>query len=249
MNPAFAEQYGAFEAWHWWFRGRTRILSTVLRRELSATLPARIASVGCGPLAGLAWLVPFLAPGGRVIGIDADVRHARDAPDGCLAAAGAAEAVPLRAQSCDVVLALDVIEHLDDDAAGLRECTRVLRPGGLLVVTVPALPSLWGAQDVVSHHRRRYTRATLCDAFVRAALSPAGVTYFNSVLFPPIAAVRWARRLWPPRGPVRSDFEDTRPGLTNRLLAAAFGAESHLVGRVPLPVGASLLALARRERS
>jgi hypothetical protein len=66
-------------------------------------------------------------------------------------------------------------------------------------VTVPALPSLWGAQDVVSQHRRRYTRATLRDAFARAALSPARVTYFNSLLFPPIAAVRWARRLWPPR--------------------------------------------------
>ena len=83
MNPVFAEQYGAFEAWHWWFRGRVRILSTVLRRELGATSPMRIASVGCGPLSGLEWLVPFLAPGGRVIGIDADVRHARDVPDGC----------------------------------------------------------------------------------------------------------------------------------------------------------------------
>jgi SAM-dependent methyltransferase len=246
MNPVFAEQYGAFEAWHWWFRGRIRILSTVLRRELGPTLPTCIASVGCGPLSGLGWLVPFLAPGGRVVGIDADVRHARDAPAGCLGTAGAAEAIPLRAESCDLVLALDVIEHLDDDAAGLRECTRVLRGGGLLVVTVPALPSLWGAQDVVSRHRRRYTRATLREAFVRAGLSPAGVTYFNSLLFPPIAAVRWARRLWPPRGPVRSDFEDTRPGITNRFLAAAFGAESHLVGRVPLPVGASLLAMARR---
>jgi len=248
MNPVFAEQYGAFEAWHWWFRGRVRILSTVLRRELGATSPMRIASVGCGPLSGLEWLVPFLAPGGRVIGIDADVRHARDVPDGCLAAAGAAEAIPLRAESCELVLALDVIEHLDDDAAGLRECTRTLRRGGLLVVTVPALPSLWGAQDVVSQHRRRYTRATLRDAFARAALSPARVTYFNSLLFPPIAAVRWARRLWPPHGPVRSDFEDTRPGIANGLLAAAFGAESHLVGRVPLPVGASLLAVARRAQ-
>jgi SAM-dependent methyltransferase len=246
MNPVFAEQYGAFEAWHWWFRGRVRILSAVLRRELGVALPARIASVGCGPLPGIGWLVPFLTPGGRVIGVDADVRHARDAPAGCLAAAGVAEAIPLRSASCDLVVALDVIEHLDDDAAGLRECARVLRPGGLLVVTVPALPSLWGAQDVVSRHRRRYTRATLSEAFERAGLSPAGVTYFNSLLLPTIAAVRWARRLWPPRGPVRSDFEDTRPGIANRLLSAAFGAEAHLVGRVSLPIGVSLLATARR---
>jgi len=246
MNPAFAEQYGEFETWHWWFRGRIRILSTVLRRELGLQPLARITSVGCGPLSGLDWLVPFLAPDGRVIGVDADLRHARGAPDRCLAVAGSAEAVPLRDASCDLVLALDVLEHLDDDAAGLRECVRVLRPHGLIVVTVPALPSLWGAQDVVSQHRRRYTRATLRDAFGRAGLSPAGLTYFNSLLFPAIAAIRWTRRLWPPAGPVRSDFENSRVGLANRLLAATFGAESHLVGRVPFPLGTSLLATARR---
>src|SRR5207244_4009335 len=88
--------------------------------------------------------------------------------------------------------------HLDDDATALAEAARLLKPGGTLVVTVPALPSLWGAQDVVSHHRRRYTKRTLRGLFARAGLPAPEVTYFNTLLLPPLAAVRWLARA---RGP------------------------------------------------
>ena len=247
MNPQFAGQYGDFERWHWWFRARREILETAIRRELGSQRGIAIASVGCGPAEGLWWLRELMDDAARVIGLDADRVHAQTASEveRVEYVIGRVEAQPFASRSLDAVLALDVIEHLDDDAAGLREIARTLKPGGLFVVTVPALPSLWGTQDVVNHHRRRYTKRTLLDAFARAGLPRPRSTYFNTLLFPPIAAVRWIRRALGQTEGTQSDFEDNRPGVANELLRAVFAAERHLVGRVPLPIGVSLLATTR----
>ncbi|MGH7965439.1 MAG: class I SAM-dependent methyltransferase, partial [Candidatus Binatia bacterium] len=154
MRRHFAEQYGDLEQWHWWFRGRRRILEAVLRRELAGRLSLSIASVGGGPAEGLTWLAPLAGPQGCIVGLDADPLHARRLQVGLRYVVGKLEAAPFASWSFDIVLALDVLEHIDDDVASLREAARLLKPDGLLVVTVPALPSLWGSQDVVSHHRR-----------------------------------------------------------------------------------------------
>ena len=246
MKRQFADRYGELEQWHWWFCGRQRILETVLSRELARRKPLSIVSVGCGPCEGLAWLVKFAGPSGRVVGLDADPHHARHCQEpGLEYVVGKLEASPLASGSFDVVLALDVLEHLDDDVTGLREAARLLKPGGLLLVTVPALPSLWGGQDEVSNHRRRYTRRTLRRTFTQAQLPPQYVTYFNTILFPPVAAVRWGRRALGLGHRARTDFDDNQPGLTNDLLKTMFAVERHLVGRVTMPVGVSLLAIAR----
>ncbi|TMA57135.1 MAG: class I SAM-dependent methyltransferase [Deltaproteobacteria bacterium] len=242
MDREYAERYGHFEQWQWWFRGRQRIIVEVLRRELG-TRPSRwIVSVGSGPAEGLTWLRDVAGTAGGVVGVDADSVHARRVAPGLEYVVGDLEALPLAPASVDAVLALDVLEHLDDDSRGLREAVRLLRPGGLLLVTVPAMPSLWGPQDVINHHRRRYTRKTLSDSFARAELPRPSITYFNMLLFPPVAAVRWVRRALGTPGEVRSDFDDSQPGLLNDVLAGVFALERHLVHRVPMPVGVSLLA-------
>lgn len=246
MKQEFAAGYGQLEVWHWWFRGRQRILEAVLRRTLPTNERLAIASLGCGPAEGLGWLAPF-AGGGRVVGVDVERGHARRIPPSIEYVLGRAEDAPFASHAFDAVLALDVLEHLDDDAAGLREAVRLVRPGGWLFLTVPALPSLWGSQDTVSHHRRRYTRASLLDVYARARLPAPRATYFNSLLFPPIAAVRWARQLLGLAERERSDFDDSRPGLVNDLLAGVFALERHLVPRVRLPIGVSLLAVSRIE--
>jgi SAM-dependent methyltransferase len=156
---------------------------------------------------------------------------------------GSLEAVPLTAGSCDVVLALDVLEHLDDDTMGLREAARLVKDDGWLLLTVPALPSLWGGQDVVSQHRRRYTKKALYQVFERSGLPVPRVTYFNTFLFPPIAVMRWMRRALGFADRARSDFEDNQPGWLNDVLTTIFAAEAHLVQRVALPIGVSLLAI------
>jgi len=242
MKRQFVEQYATLEQWHWWFRGRQRILETILRRELKGGPAMKIASLGCGPAEGLLWLNEFIENDGRIIGVDAESLHARQIPPNIKYVVGNIESLPLVEKSFDAVLVLDVLEHLDDDAAGLREAASLLKPGGLLLVTVPALPSLWGGQDVISHHRRRYVKHTLCDVFIRAGLPIPRTAYFNSLLFFPIAGVRWARRALGLGKRARSDFEDSQPGLFNELLAGLFAVEQHLITRVQLPVGVSLLA-------
>ena len=259
MEERFAAKYQDLERWHWWFQGRQQILESVLRREIAQLqMPLRarkrIVTVGCGPPEGLGWMVSALGHDGFVIGIDADRSGALSTPEAGGAAAlppgvafviGSAEHAPLRAASCHGAVALDVIEHLDDDAAALSETARLVRRGGFLLVTVPALPSLWGRQDVVSHHKRRYTPRSLAAAFHRAGLELAWQSYFNTVLFPAIASVRWARRALGRAGGGDSDFESGSRGMLNAALTRVFASERHLVGRVRLPIGVSLIAVAR----
>jgi SAM-dependent methyltransferase len=255
MDEQFAGRYEDFERWHWWFQGRRRILETVLGREVArlraaGAPPRRLLTIGCGPAAGIAWLRATL-DGGVVVGLDADPSGALRAsgagalPERVAFAYGRAEAPPVRRASCDVVLALDVIEHLDDDAGALAEMAACVRPGGFLLATVPAFPSLWGDQDVVSHHKRRYTARSLVGAFERAQVPLSWHSYFNTALFPAVAAVRWPRRLLGLASGRQSDFDRGRPGLANTALARIFAAERHLLGRVRLPFGVSLLAVSR----
>jgi SAM-dependent methyltransferase len=247
MRRQFAKHYANFEQWHWWFRGRQRILEMALYRELRGHTSLSIASLGCGPVEGLRWLGSLAGPKGRVLGIDSDPIHARSRDRNIDYVVGKIEATPIVPASFDVVLALDVLEHMDDDVAGLSEAVRLLKPGGLLLITVPALPSLWGNQDIVSEHRRRYTKKTLADAFARAQLPQPYITYFNVLLFPPIATFRWVRRFLGSADGLRSDFENNNPGILNDVLATVFAFERHLIRRFPIPLGVSLLATLRRS--
>lgn len=247
MKKQFAAEYESLEQWHWWFQGRQKILEKVLTEELRGRGASLIASLGCGPAEGLKWLEPFVDAGGKVVGVDIEPLHARAVSPRIEYVIGSLESLPIESSSFDAVLALDVLEHLDDDAAGLREAMRLVKPGGLLLATVPALPSLWGGQDVVSHHRRRYTKKTLKQLFGRSGLQQPRVTYFNTFLFPAVAAVRWTRRAVGTADRQRSDFDDARPGFVNDLLTSVFSAEQHVAPKVTLPIGVSLLATLRKE--
>jgi len=143
----------------------------------------------------------------------------------------------------DVVLLLDVLEHLDDDAAALATARRALAPGGLLVVTVPAYRWLWSDHDVALGHRRRYAAGELVGRVRGAGLSVERVSYFNMLLFPAVATVRVWKRLV---GDRTHDLH--RPSdRWNRRLGRVFALERPLLPRVPLPFGSSLLLLARRR--
>jgi len=249
MKKDFAQKYRKLEDWHWWFRGRQRVLERVLERELVGQQPKHILSLGCGPAEGLSWLMTFTNPGGSVVGLDLESMHARRLPKGVRFVVGSLENAPLEDRSFDAVLALDVLEHLDDDGKGLSEAARLLRPGGLLLVTVPAVPSLWGAQDIVSEHRRRYTKSSLKRLLDASGLLGYRITYFNTLLFPVAATVRWRRRLLNTSQVIRSDFEDSQPGPLNEILARIFGAERFLIDRFSLPIGVSLLATCKTRSS
>ena len=156
---------------------------------------------------------------------------------------GAAEHLPYEANSFELVTALDVIEHLDDDVAGLREMRRVLCRDGRLLLFVPAFMFLWGVQDDVSNHRRRYTLPKLLSAVEEAGFSVDLASYANISFFLPVLAVRSVMRWMRLRA-------ETEYGINisplNGLFSWLFAAERHLLTRARIPVGVSAVCIARR---
>jgi SAM-dependent methyltransferase len=140
----------------------------------------------------------------------------------------------------DLIAALDVIEHIDDDHAAVAAIAAKLKPGGKLVMTVPAHQWMWSAHDVVNHHKRRYSKRALRRLIESSPLRLETIGYFNSLLFPLAVADRLASKL---RGKDDADLKLPSPPL-NAALEAVFAAERHLVGRLPLPPGLSLFAVA-----
>src|SRR5437868_8507474 len=251
VESSLYDEYVSIEDTHWWFRGRREIIAALLRPRMRS--PARIIDIGSGGGAVAQALLEF----GSVTACDIDVRCAASVARraGMSFAYGTAEAVPFADGSFDLVTAFDVLEHLDDDVRALREMARVVSPAGLIAVTVPAYTLMWGRQDEISHHRRRYTGRSLREAVTAAGLSPRRLTAFNSILFPGIAAVRVTRRLAgrltdgkpaPDPAGLSSDFSMTKPGPLNDLLAATFSAEAAALRVLDLPVGVSLIAIAER---
>lgn len=227
---------------HWWFVARRRILSETLRRHASLPVGARVLEAGCGTGGNL----PMLAGFGSVACFEPD-DEARDLArrQGTfdIRAGALPDAIPFDPESFDLVVALDVLEHVADDAGSLSALGARLRPGGWSLLTVPAFPFLWSRHDVSHHHHRRYVKSQLSGLTRAAGLVPVRATYFNSLLFPAVAAVRFVKAGL--GGRARED-DALPPQVLNRLLTALFASERHLVGRLPMPVGVSLLMLARK---
>ena len=228
---------------HWWYIGRRRIIASFVEqicREVKDRRP-RILDVGCGTGANLVMLSRF----GDAEGVD--ISH--DALAFCRERGlenvkqGAAEDLPYEDGTFDLVTALDVVEHLDDDLAGLRELRRVLRPGGRVLLFVPTFMFLWGVQDEVSNHRRRYRLPELRRVVEQAGFEVERTTYANLTFFAPILLVRKFMRLTG----MRTDTENSINISTfNNLFGRIFGSESTLLRRIDFPFGVSGLLVARR---
>jgi len=223
---------------HWWYRARRKVLADLIRREVAPPPDARILEVGCGTGHNFEVLKQF----GRVDAIELD-DESRAIAEQRLGRTIMTSPLPELAgvgDGYDLVAALDVIEHIDDDAAALAAIATKLRPGGKFVMAVPAHRWMWSAHDVVNHHKRRYSKAGLKRLIEESPLKLEKVGYFNSLLFPLAVAQRLASKA---RG--KDDAEVRLPSAPlNKALESAFGAERHLVGRLPLPPGLSLFAVA-----
>jgi SAM-dependent methyltransferase len=241
MNESELDALIAHDERHWWYRGRRRVLGEVLDR-IALRPGSHLLDAGCGSGREL----DELAARGRVAGVDlspvavASARARGHADVHC----APIEHLPFADETFDLVTCLDVIEHTPDDRDALAELRRVTRPGGLLVVTVPAYPSLWSAHDVACRHFRRYRSATLRAAATESGWTVLYHTHFNALLLPPAAVVRLARRRRiGDADSGRSELTMTPPAL-NRLLALPLRAEARVIahGR-RIPAGLSLLAV------
>lgn len=248
-SPSLFQKLADIEDRHFWFRFRNRLLSCLVR-DLVETLPSgfRVLEAGCGNGNVLRFLSTSIRRGG-LIGIDLfeeGLRLARQRSDALLVR-GDVHASPFQCQF-EIIGAFDVIEHLHDDHQALRDFHRLLSPGGLLVLTVPAHQTLWSYFDDASGHYRRYSRKALEETLEVCGFHLEFMTEFMMVLYP----ILWiGRRVsgWL-RGP-RTDEQslaDLRviPGLNALLLSLLFWELPLIRRRIRIPLGSSLLAIARR---
>ena len=224
---------------HWWYVARRRILGDLIRREVRPPAKARILEIGCGTGHNLGMLAEF----GTVDGLEVD-DEARAVAEQRLGKKLLSAPLPalkgVKRRSYDLIAALDVIEHIDDDQAALAGIAERLKPGGKLLVTVPAHQWMWSAHDTANHHKRRYSKRALKALIDGSPLKLEKLGYFNSLLFPLAVAARGAGKLTG-----REDSDDKLPPKpVNALFEKIFELERYAVGRLPLPPGLSLFAVA-----
>ena len=228
---------------HWWYRGRRRVIRAELDR-LPLPSAARVLDAGCGSGRTLQELVDY----GDVSGIELNTEAAELARGRALGdvEVGRLEELPWEDATFDLITCLDVIEHVPDDTAALAELLRVCRPGGWLLVTVPAYQALWSRHDEANHHYRRYSRAALRAAAGAAGWQLERMSSFNSLLLAPAAAVRLAQRRLGTHNGYTNDL-DLGPAWLNDVLERPLALEASWLARGrTLPAGLSLLAVLRR---
>ncbi|MBI2065062.1 MAG: class I SAM-dependent methyltransferase [Candidatus Yanofskybacteria bacterium] len=244
MDHNFYKNYFEFEKYHWWFRVRRNIILSLLEKyRISKT--SKIFDFGCGSgytagyLQGLGYNVAGAdfsdeAIGqGRANGVrnlevinNNDIKH----PEG----------------GFNLIMALDVVEHIKDDFEIIKAMERSIGSGGMLIMTVPAYMWLWGVQDDVAHHFRRYTMRSimrLLDKF--PDLTIVKKSYFNTLLFPAIVMVRFVSKWFGLRGR-ESDFEINN-GLLNNIFFRIFNLESKLLKYINFPFGVSVLLVVKKK--
>jgi len=229
---------------HWWYIGRRRIIASFVEqicREIKDRRP-RILDVGCGTGANLLLLSKY----GDAEGVDIS----EDALMFCRERGleqvklGAGEELPYENGTFDLVTAFDVVEHMDDELVGLREMRRVLRPGGRVLLFVPTFMFLWGLQDEVSNHRRRYRLPELQRRLDEAGFEIERTTYANITFFVPIYLVRKLMRLTG----IRTATENSiNVPLLNGVFGRLLGSESTVLRHMNLPFGVSGLAVAKAK--
>ena len=232
------------EGLHWWFVGRRAILESFLEplvaRVKLETLDPEILDVGCGTGANLEMLSQF-GPSQGVDVSDEALEFCRK--KGLSVKKGLAEDLPFSPDSFDITTALDVIEHLDDDVAGLKEMFRVTKHGGYSLFFVPAFMWLWGVQDDISNHRIRYTRRQIVERIKNAGYTIERATYANWTFFPPILAGRVFMKL---TGIKPESENNINVSALNGFFGKIFSAERFWLKNFNFPFGVSIVVVAKK---
>ncbi|MDO8496205.1 MAG: class I SAM-dependent methyltransferase [bacterium] len=244
MEKNFYKTYFTIEENNWWFRVRRNLIFDLLQKyKVSKT--AKIFDFGCGSGYTVGYLqkLGYDTSGSDIsaeaieFGLSKDVRN--------IAVARSGEIEPPEG-NFDLILALDVIEHIEDDLGAIGAIERALRPGGMAILTVPAYQWLWGVQDEVAHHFRRYTMTGLTSVVKRSGdLTIIHKTYFNTFLFLPIAVVRMLSK-WFNLRERESDF-DISNGILNSIFYFIFNLETYFLKLFSFPFGVSILFILKKN--
>jgi SAM-dependent methyltransferase len=240
VDRDFELQTHRAEERHWWYQGRRRVLDVVLR-NLRLPPGTAILDAGCGSGRNMVELQHYgTATGLELSSPSVAAARARNVGE---VVQGSILEMPFADDTFELAVSLDVIEHLQDDVAALRELRRVVAPGGRLLVTVPAYQWLWSRHDEINHHHRRYNRRTLLAAAAQAGWKSERTSHFNSLLLPVAMAMRALEPL--NRGGTSSSLDLwVPPAPLNWALRQPLHLEAALIGRgVGIPAGLSLLAV------
>jgi SAM-dependent methyltransferase len=240
-NPTPYDVEAKVESFHWWFVIRRKLLRSILS-SLKILKNSAVLEVGCGTGANLRTLG---SAGIYGIGLDRSVYALSlvKSKENFPLLAGDLNALPIKTKSVGLIIAMDVLEHLEKDANGIVESYRVLKEDGLLILTVPAFRFLWGIQDRVTEHKRRYTRKEIVNRLKEAGFDILKSSYFNFFLFFPILIARRMIHLLGLK--IESENEVNFP-LINFFLKSIFSLEIHVLKYFSFPIGVSIFCVAQK---
>ncbi len=246
MDRSAYRRYFELERSHFWRIAKRRLVLNWLGRHAPAGASLRVLDIG-----GACSVIPKdLDRWGRVEVLEGDedtVRLARAQLGIDVHHAWFPDRIPVQGPY-DVITMVDVLEHMPDDVRSLRHARDLLRPGGVLLCTVPALKWLWSDHDVALHHYRRYTRRGLLHALGSAGLRVERISYYTSLLLPALALQRLASRLVRRRTGESPQYDVRPPGFgLNRLFGRLMSIERWWLGFSTLPLGSSLIVVCRRQ--
>lgn len=232
----------ALEDTYWWYQARRTLVQEMLASAVTPRNDQVVVDLGCGTGANAAVLKQF----GNPVLVDVSpeaIQFCKQRGLGKLMQSSL-ESVALRSRSVDVATALDILEHLDDDLAGMQEVQRILKPNGVFLITVPAFGFLWSEHDEALHHRRRYTADELRAKLTASGFEMVRTTYFIMMLFFPIAVIRvWQGIFKKNVSPKTSHV--ILPRWVNFVIERLLALERVLCRHVNLPFGVSIVAIAR----
>ena len=229
---------------HWWFVAKKKIIMSKVWKVKKKKLDLQILDMGCGT--GL--MLSELAKVGKTSGMDFSkeaIKYAKKSYDGTILQGTLPLKVPYDKDSFDLIVSLDVIEHIDDDEKTLQVIHNLLKDGGKCILTVPACMFLWSHHDDINHHKRRYSRKELQKKILDAGFKIEFITYYNFFLFPII----YLTRLLEGKNPKNISSDVSMPSKwLNFLLEKIFSLENLFIGWLRLPIGVSLITVITKPR-
>lgn len=241
MDDEEIRRLADFEGGYWWHAGRRKILSSLILRHCK-TRAMNILDVGCGSGGTTKSFMAY----GHVAGVDYSelaLQHAKTSGVADVARSSMTN-IPFRSGTFDLVTILDAIEHEKDDRLVLDEIRRLLCPGGILIVTVPAFQFLWSGHDVAVSHVRRYSLGQITEIVAEAGFTTLKTSYFVSFLFPLVAVYRMLSKK--KTGKPKANM--TRfPPLINVIFEKMLGLEDLIIQKAGLPFGLSAVVVAAKR--
>lgn len=248
MDVREQERYYDLGKEYWWLKGKYKIIDSFIKlfskRFIKNSVNINILDYGCGP----GNMLDYLSKYGMVYGID----YSEKAIEFCRLRGYlntlAEKTLPIKFPNnhFDIITSIDVLEHIEDDSAVIAELFRLLKPGGLLFVTVPAFQILWGAHDEIYGHKRRYLKKYIVKKFELNNMIVIKSTYFEFIFFFPLLFARTIKKIILWKNNKKDDFYPV-PSIINKFLTWMIFCEYYCIKYFNMPLGPTLLIVAQKK--